>query len=213
MFFASIWMRSAAVVIVSGGMRVRLISGVVLLVCLGLAGCSQVGQKVENAANRSFTSYAMGRSYAQVASLGTSTLAKLGGNDRGTFGPLLGATKLSNGMTIYRHMAPAARTQTGTDFGGLVGSSSVSENNRLSYFLVGEDGIVKDWATGSVPGNASSCINYIGGIIQRCSDVTQFQASLALYDARVLTKGGQPISVWGAPEAVTVAADMAALPG
>ncbi|MDR9821518.1 hypothetical protein RJJ63_19865 [Rhizobium hidalgonense] len=42
-----------------------------------------------------------------------------------------------DGMTIYRHMAPAAKTETGTNFAGLVGSSTVSENNRLSYFLVG----------------------------------------------------------------------------
>ncbi|QKK21841.1 hypothetical protein [Rhizobium hidalgonense] len=42
-----------------------------------------------------------------------------------------------DGMTIYRHMAPAAKTETGTNFAGLVGSSTVSENNRFSYFLVG----------------------------------------------------------------------------
>jgi len=150
----------------------RMISMVLLSVCAILASCSQVAQKAETAANRSFTSYALGKPYAEVASIGTSPLERLAGNDRATFGPLLGATRLSNGMTIYRHMAPSARMETGTDFGGLVGSSSVSDNNRLSYFLVGEDGIVKDWATGSVPGNASSCINYVGGIIQRCSDLT-----------------------------------------
>ena len=54
-------------------------------------------------------------------------------------------------------------------------------------------------ATGSVTGNASDCVNYIGGIIKRCSDVKQFNAALALYDARVQTKDGQPISVWGTP--------------
>ncbi|WP_246659290.1 hypothetical protein [Rhizobium sp. FY34] len=156
---------------------------------------------MESAANRSFTSYALGKPYAEVASVGTSPMERLAGNDRATFGPLLGSTPLVNGMTVYRHMAPSARTERGSDFGGLVGTSSVSENNRLSYFLVGQDGVVKDWATGSVPGNASSCISYIGGIIQRCSDLTQFQASLTLYDARVLTKDGQPISVWGAPAA------------
>lgn len=178
----------------------------VMVALAGLSGCTQVAQKAETAANRSFTSYALGKPYAEVASLGTSPMERLAGNDRATFGPLLGSTPLANGMTIYRHMAPSARTETGTDFGGLVGTSSVSSNNRLSYFLVGPDGIVKDWATGSVPGNASSCISYIGGIIQRCSDLTQFEASLTLYDARVLTKDGQPISVWGAP------ATMAAVP-
>lgn len=166
-----------------------------------LAGCSQVTEKAEGMANRSFTSYALGKSYDHVANIGMSPLERFAGNDAATFGPHLGSTRLTNGMTIHRHMAPAARTETGSNFGGLVGTSSVSNNNRLSYFLVGQDGIVKDWATGSVPGNASSCISYIGGIIQRCSDVTLFESSLALYDARVLTKDNKPISVWGAPEA------------
>ncbi|MGE6739959.1 hypothetical protein ACQKGC_06760 [Allorhizobium pseudoryzae] len=178
-----------------------------------LSGCSQVAEKAETAANRSFTSYALGKPYAEVAGLGTSPLERLAGNDRATFGPLIGTTALVNGLTIYRHMAPSARTETGSDFGGLVGTSSVSSNNRLSYFLVGPDGIVKDWATGSVPGNASSCISYIGGIIQRCSDLTQYEASLTLYDARVLTKDGQPISVWGAPAVMAPAPAAVARPG
>ncbi|MGO7675741.1 hypothetical protein ACC685_38780, partial [Rhizobium ruizarguesonis] len=46
-------------------------------------------------------------------------------------------------MTIYRHMAPGTQTETGTNFAGLVVSSTVSQNNRLSYFLVGADGIFK----------------------------------------------------------------------
>lgn len=170
-----------------------------LLLATMLAACGSVTDRVEGAANRSFTSGAMGKPYAEVASLGHSPLEQLAGNDRATFGPMLGATRLSNGMTIYRHMAPAARTETGTSFGGLIGTSSVSDNNRLSYFLVGQDGIVKDWATGSVPGNASDCVNYIGGIIKTCSDVRQFHAALALYDARVQTSGGQPLSAWGTP--------------
>jgi hypothetical protein len=167
---------------------------------LFLAACGSVADKAETMANRSFTSYALGKPYAQIASIGTSPLEQLSGNDRATFGPMLGATPLTNGMTIYRHMAPSARTETGTSFAGLVGTSSTSDNNRLSYFLVGPDGIVKDWATGSVTGNASDCVSYIGGIIKKCSDVRQFNAALSLYDARVQTKDGQPISVWGQPK-------------
>ncbi|MDQ0134019.1 hypothetical protein J2T08_001937 [Neorhizobium galegae] len=163
-----------------------------------LTGCSQVAEKAENAANRSFTSYAMGRPYAEVANVGQSTLARLSGSEA-TFGPMIGATQLKNGMTIYRHIAPAARTESGSSFGGLVGRSTVSQNNRLSYFLVGADGIVRDWATGSVQGSTSDCVQYIGGIINRCADMRQVEASLALYDMRVTTKGGQPVSAWGEP--------------
>lgn len=176
----------------------RLMTTLSMTLALVLAGCSQVAEKAENAANRSFTSYAMGRPYAEVANVGQSTLARLSGSEA-TFGPMIGATQMKNGMTIYRHIAPAAKTESASSFGGLVGRSTVSQNNRLSYFLVGADGIVRDWATGSVQGSASDCVQYIGGIINRCADMQQAQASLALYDMRVTTKGGQPISAWGEP--------------
>lgn len=171
-----------------------LLTGLSLL----LAGCSAVAERAENAANRSFTSYALGKPYAEVANLNRSPLMQLSTTEA-TFGPMIGETRLKNGMVVYRHIAPAARTETGTDFGGLVGSSSVNQNNRLSYFLVGPDGIVRDWATGSVQGNVSSCIYYIGGIINRCTDAMQLQQSLALYDARVTTRDNRPISAWGEP--------------
>ena len=170
-----------------------------LLIIGPLAGCGSAADKAENTANRSFTSYAEGKSYAEIANTGQSPLEKLAGNDRATFGPMIGATRLTNGMTIYRHMAPATRMETGTNFAGLVGTSTANNNNRLSYFLVGSDGMVKDWATGAVQGSTSDCISYIGGIIRKCTDSGQMLAALALYDARVQTKGGQPISVWGTP--------------
>ncbi|SMC96830.1 hypothetical protein [Rhizobium sp. RU36D] len=173
---------------------------------LVLAGCSSMAEKAENAANRSFTSYALGKPYQQVAALGQSPLEQLAGNDRATFGPSIGSTPLADGSVIHRHMAPGAQTETGSDFGGLVGTSRQSTNMRLSYFLVGTDGIVKDWATGSVQGSTSDCISYIGGIINRCTDTRQLEGSLALYDSRVLTRGGQPISSWGTP------AQLASLP-
>lgn len=66
------------------------------------------------------------------------------------------------------------------------------------------NGVVKDWATGSVQGSASDCVQYIGGIINRCNDMRQLQASLALYDVRVATKAGRPISSRGEPAAPAV---------
>ncbi len=64
----------------------------------------------------------------------------------------------------------------------------MSHRNRLSYFLVGPDGVIKDWATGSVEGTTNDCIRYIVVLIQKCTDASQLQASLALYDIRVLTR-------------------------
>jgi len=175
--------------------------GIVVSLVLVVTGCSTVAEKAEVTANRSFTSYALGKPYQQVAAIGQSPLEQLAGNDGATFGPLIGATPLSNGMTIYRHMAPGAQTERGSDIMGLAGRQSVSTRNRLSYFLVGPDGIVKDWATGSVQGSTTDCISYIGGLINRCTDTRQVEMALSIYDSMVLTKGGQQISVWGTPAA------------
>ncbi|WP_244474643.1 MULTISPECIES: hypothetical protein [unclassified Rhizobium] len=180
-------------------------AGFVMMVLVGLAGCTAVAEKAEVAANRSYTSYALGKPYQQVAGLGQSPLEQLAGSEGASFGPVIGSTPLANGLVIYRHMAPGARTETGSDFVGLAGRQTVSTRNRLSYFLVGPDGIVKDWATGSVQGSTADCITYIGGLINRCTDTRQFDMALAVYDSQVLTKDGQPISVWGAPAIAGVA--------
>ncbi|WP_245425526.1 hypothetical protein [Rhizobium sp. H4] len=76
---------------------------------IGPAGCTQVAEKAENAANRSYTSYALGKPYTDIANLGQSPMAHLSGS-AATYGPMIGATPLKNGMTVYRHMAPAAKT-------------------------------------------------------------------------------------------------------
>ncbi len=54
---------------------------------LALAGCSSMAEKAETMANRSFTSYALGKPYQQIAALGQSPLERLAGNDEATFGP------------------------------------------------------------------------------------------------------------------------------
>ena len=163
-----------------------------------LAGCSGTMDKVENSANRSYTGSVMGKTYAEVEGYDKNPLMQMSGSGP-VFGPMIGMTRLTNGMTIYRHIAPGARTETNASFVGLVGRETVSHRNRLSYFLVGPDGVIKDWATGSVEGTTNDCIRYIGGLIQKCTDASQLQASLALYDIRVLTKDNKPITSWGEP--------------
>jgi hypothetical protein len=178
--------------------RMRMAPKLTLCLLLLMAGCSQTADKIENSANRSYTGSVMGKAYTEVESYDQSPLMKLSGSGP-VFGPMIGMTRLTNGMTIYRHIAPGARTETSSNIIGLVGQETVSHSNRLSYFLVGTDGIIKDWATGSVEGSSNDCIAYIGGLIRKCTDASQLQASLALYDIRVLTKDNKSITSWGDP--------------
>ncbi|MEB3042235.1 hypothetical protein [Rhizobium mulingense] len=48
----------------------RIITILSIGLAIGLTGCTQVAEKVENAANRSFTSYALGKPNAEIANLG-----------------------------------------------------------------------------------------------------------------------------------------------
>lgn len=120
---------------------------------MGLAACSSTLEKVEDRSNRLMTSWALGKPYTRVAKLGTSSLARLSADQTG-FGDMIGSSEYSDGTTLY----------------------------RLSYFKVGQDGIVKDWATGSVPGTASNCINFIADIFQKCADQALVKQDLAVYD-------------------------------
>jgi len=163
-----------------------------------LISCSQTAEKIETAANRSTTSWAMGKPYSQVAALGNQPLDQLAADQYG-FGQLIGQSPLTDGSTLYRHIAPAAKAETSSDFGGLVGSSKTVTNYRLSYFKVGQDGIVRDWATGSVPGTYSNCINYISGIFQKCQDQGLIRQTMVAYDSQVRTSSGATVDSWGIP--------------
>ncbi|MEM7216321.1 MAG: hypothetical protein AAF423_12325 [Pseudomonadota bacterium] len=171
----------------------------VLLMIAGLiAGCSQTAEKIEAAANRSSTSWAQGKPYSQVAALGNRPLDQLSTEPVG-FGQLIGQSSLADGTTVYRHIAPAAKTTSSSDFAGLVGTQKEVTNFRLSYFKVGQNGVVQDWATGSVPGSISDCVSYIAGIFQKCTDQGRVKQALAVYDSIVRTSTGSPMTSWGPP--------------
>ena len=76
-----------------------------------IAGCSQTAEKIEDAANRSTTGWAMGKPYTKVAALGNSPLDQLATEQYG-FGQMIGQSTLADGTTFYRHIAPAAKTET-----------------------------------------------------------------------------------------------------
>jgi len=162
-----------------------------------LAACGNSAVQMENFANRSTTSWALGKQYSRVAALGTTPLEKLSGEQIG-FGPLIGSIRLADGTTLHRHIAPSSEANTSSDFGGLVGTSKKVSNYRLSYFKVGQDGVVMDWATGRAAGTVSDCLTFISGIIQRCSDQSRVQQTLVSYDAAVRTSSGSTLNAWGA---------------
>jgi hypothetical protein len=171
--------------------------GLVMAIALSAltTACTQTAEQIESAANRNATSWAMGKPYSQVASLGTSTLAQLSPETAG-YGTMIGASRLANGDVIYRHIAPAAKSESSTDF-GIFGSATVEQHYRLSYFRVGIDGIVKDFAYGKAPSSLSDCTTYISGIIRQCEDISRVRLSIQAYDNLVRTSTGAALSGWG----------------
>ncbi len=174
---------------------------------LCLSACSSTADKLENSANRLTTSWALDKPYSEVAAIGNRPIDQLT-VERFTFGEMIGSTQLADGSTIYRHIAPGAERTTESNF-GIVDSGSRAVNLRLSYFKVGPNGIVNDWATGSVPGSFSKCTWYIGGIFSKCEDQAEVKQTLSAYDTVVRTQSKQPISSWGPVLAISPSTESA----
>jgi len=173
------------------------VSAMLLAGLVAAAGCSSTVGQLQEAGDRNYMRYAMGKPYAQIAAQNPMSLAGMAGAT--VYGPMIGSYALAGGDTVYRHIDNVESSTTNVDAGLLLGSESVATRYRLAYFRVGPDGIVKDWATGTLPGERLGCTWYVGGIIRQCSSDEQRLQSLAVYDSLVKTSGDQPLGAWGTP--------------
>lgn len=132
----------------------------------------------------------VGRPYMQVANVAGGQPST---GDAG-FGPMAGSFALADGAIVYRHVAPA----------GAAGAPVT--DLRLSFFKVGPDGAVQDWATGSVPAGQSACPFYASGSFRHCTDFAARDQTFAVFDLAVRTSTGAPLAAWGArrPDSVAV---------
>ncbi len=160
-----------------------------------VAGCTTPPESLLNAANRNYMRYAMGKPYADVASLNPTTLEGLAG--RTAYGPMIGSFDLADGNRVYRHIDNVQTGESTVDFGIISKRKTVSTSYRLAYFRVGPDGIVNDWAVGSLPGESVRCVSYAIGIFRQCENQQSLRQSLDFYDTLVRTSSGQSLAVWG----------------
>jgi hypothetical protein len=164
---------------------------------LAIAACTTPPEGLLNAANRNYMRYAMGKPYAEMASLNPTTMEGLAG--RTAYGPMIGTYALADGNRVYRHIDDVQTGESTVDLGIFSQRHTVSSTYRLAYFRVGPDGIVNDWAVGSLPGGSVRCVSYAIGIFRKCEDQQSLRQSMTLYDSLVRTSAGQPLSSWGAP--------------
>jgi hypothetical protein len=161
------------------------------------AGCTATPQALQSLGDRNYMRYATGKPYAQIASQNQMSVEGLAGAT--IYGPMIGEYRLTDGDTVYRHIDNVESTRTNVGAGMLMQRESVGTRYRLAYFRVGPDGIVKDWATGALPGERLGCTWYVGGFVQQCSNETQRLQSLAVYDSLVRTSSDSPLPSWGTP--------------
>ena len=160
------------------------------------SGCTTPPESLLNAANRNYMRYAMGKPYAEVASLNPTTLEGLAG--RTAYGPMIGSFELADGNRVYRHIDNVQTGESKVDLGVFSQRSTVSTTYRLAYFRVGPNGIVNDWAVGSLPGESLRCVSYAIGIFRQCESQQSLRQSLDFYDTLVKTSTGQSLAAWGA---------------
>ncbi len=176
-------------------MRHSIVFAVMAIFVAALGGCSSIEKKAEEISSRSFSRYAVGRPYANVASLPDYDADTLGRIKM--FGDPVGSYRLADGDVVHRHVKQEERSTTSVDFGLIRQSESKSYAVRLSYFRVGPDGMVRDVASGFVPGGKQRCIGYVGGLISKCEDSQALNRTLLEYDSVVRTSSGQPVTSWG----------------
>lgn len=170
---------------------------IVTMLMLALAGCQQGASQLEQFGARNVMRFAMDKPYEQVAR--TPDMSSNPLQPEPAYGPLLASTALEDGNVIRRHIRSIETFSANTDLGIIRQSERTGSSLRLSYFRVGPDGIVNDWAAGSVPGSTNRCVRYAAGIIQRCESDAAAERDIADYDAVVTTSSGQSIAVWGLP--------------
>jgi hypothetical protein len=139
---------------------------------------------------------AAGKPYQEVASLNPMTLESITGGQT-AYGPIIGAYRLENGDRVYRHAANVESSESSVDVGIFMQRRSAQSRYRLAYFRVGPDGIVKDWATGALPGERVGCTAYAAGIFRTCTSDAEIRQSMAVYDSLVRTSANLPLSAWG----------------
>lgn len=176
--------------------RLIVIAAALALAAVSVA-CTSIEKRAEQISSQGFARYATGRPYAEVAALADFQADTLGRVK--TYGEPIGSYALPNGDIVHRHVRSEPRSSSSVDFGLLRQSETVNYAQRLSYFRVGPDGIVRDVASGFVPGDRERCIGYAGGLVTRCEDMQALNQTLIEYDHVVRTRTGEPLSSWGAP--------------
>lgn len=170
---------------------------IALGLCAALTACQQGAAQLEQFGSRNMMRFALDKPYERVANTPDTSSNPL--QPEPVYGQRFASTVLEDGNTIHRHIRGFETSSTSTDLGIIRQSERSASTVRLSYFRVGPDGIVNDWAAGSVPGSNQRCISHIGGIIQRCETEAAAEQDIADYDAVVTTSSGQSIASWGLP--------------
>lgn len=161
-----------------------------------LAACSAAQQqRIQAGFDQNILDYTVGRDYATIAAREAMTQQALFGDDR-AYGDFFGASQLSGGDTLYRHLERSEAATSSSDVLGLVGGDSARIDYRLFYFRVGPDGVIKDYANGVVSGELVRCSYYLGGVFQNCGNTEIASADIAQMDAAVTTSSGQPLASW-----------------
>ncbi|MEO0635358.1 MAG: hypothetical protein AAFY73_01795 [Pseudomonadota bacterium] len=186
-----------------------------LLAPVFLVACQGAKDNASRWGAANYARFALNKPYTRVANqpdLGETNLLRIGKST--AYGPMIGSFRLSSDETVYRHFKPQPAGSSTVDL-GLVSRSGESFVVYLTWMRVDASGIVRDVATGTVPGGSQRCLGFAGGIIRNCTDQGAQDQSLAFYDSIVRTREGQPITVWGpragAQPVVTAAGQKAAV--
>lgn len=134
-----------------------------------------------------------------------------------SFGPRIGQFFLADDYVVYRHALPQAVAQAGPVIDAVTGQPVPLESDaaiaptqvRLTYFLVSPQGIVDDYALGTLNVSTTACLQIISGSVIICDQPDRLSEDFEFFDSAVRTSKFQSLDTWNlsANEAVVEATE------
>lgn len=166
-----------------------------LLLCLIVICCQSTAENVNRFGANNSVRFALNKPYSEVKNTPDFEASSLGSAK--LYGPLIGSFQLVDESTVFRHIKSVQTASSSIDLGIISTREKEVFDNRLVYFKVDTEGIVRDGAVGIIRGGSKQCVTYAAGIVRRCGDLAEQNRSLQYYDNLVRTTEGEPISIWG----------------
>lgn len=144
--------------------------------------------------DKSMLAKTVGKNYNEI----TTAKPGIGGmllGEGDKYGSLISGYNLPDGTKVMRHMKKSTASSSSISTNLLpvsYGSNDIAY--QLFYFRVGQDGVIRDWASGYYNGASQGCLGILG-VSAACGNEKN-TLPVEKFDSIVVTSENTPLSSW-----------------